>query len=82
MLIEQFVIVFMFFCLIAGLMMYFFSKNKEIKQVHRYKVEVINKSISLHKEQINFRINNLKGYDFLKYNLQESLIPQAEINPI
>jgi len=78
----QFIIVFIIIGFIVGTTRYFFYKNKEIEQAHRFRVELINKTISLQKEQINFRIKSLQGYDFLKYNLNESLILQPEIKPI
>lgn len=75
----QFIILFIIISLIIGIMLYFFNKNKEIERVYLYKIGEINQTISLHKEQINYRIKSLQGYDFLKYNLNESLIPQPKI---
>lgn len=75
----QFIILFIIISLIIGIMLYFFNKNKEIERVYLYKIGEINQTISLHKEQINYRINSLQCYDFLKYNLNESLIPQPKI---
>ncbi len=65
--------------IISGVLLYFYSENKKIKQQHYQDIHVLQQSISIHKTQINFRNKGLEKYRFLKYNLDESLVLQPKI---
>lgn len=57
----------------------FYEKNRLIKINHKMEMVSINEAINLHKTQISLRNNGLNNYDFIKYNLKESLVVQSEI---
>ena len=78
----QFLLFLLFACVLAGIVLYFFKKTQEIKQAHIQKLQTINQSISLQKTQLNFRDKGLLQYNFLKYNLEESLKVQPDIKLI
>lgn len=78
----QFLLIVLFIGVLVGIVLIFFRKNKEIKQKHIQKTHVISQSISLHKTQLKFRDKGLLQYNFLKYNLDESLKVQFEIKLI
>jgi len=59
--------------------LYFHFKNRKIKEAHLNYVNVLIDSISIQKKQIDFRNNSFKKYNFLKFNLEDSLIIQPEI---
>lgn len=67
--------------LICGTLgLYFQYKNKALKQ-HAIAQQVYLMEEALkHKNQIQFREIGLNKYHFLKYNLDEALIIQPEIN--
>ena len=66
--------------IISGLILYFYKKNKKIKQKHFHDIHTLQQTISLHKTQISYREKGLEQYRFLKYNLEESLVMQPKIN--
>lgn len=78
----QFLLFVLFSSLFAGIFLYFFRKNKELELEHTQYIHSINQSILLHKTQLNYRDKGLLQYNFLKYNLNESLKVQPEINLI
>jgi len=78
----QFLLSILFASLLAGILLYFFRKNKELKLEHTQQIYSINQSIILHKTQLIYRNKGLLQYNFLKYNLDESLKVQPNINLI
>ena len=78
----QFLLIILFACVFVGLLLGFFKKNQEIKLSHVQKIQTLNQSILLHKTQLTFRDKGLLQYNFLKYNLDESLIVQPNIKLI
>jgi len=72
-------LIFILVCVICGLILYFYSENKKLKQKHFHDIHALQQSISLHKTQISFREKGLEQYRFLKYNLEESLVLQPKI---
>jgi hypothetical protein len=56
-----------------------YKKNQVVKKKHALKVQTLQKSIKLHKHQIEIRNKNLNKYQFLTYNLDESLRVQTRI---
>ena len=68
-----------FTVVIAGIVLFFYHKNQGIKKVHRQKLQWIHQSISIHENQIKSREEGLTNYNFLKFNLEESLWVQADI---
>jgi hypothetical protein len=60
--------------------LYFQYKNKAIKQNARAQQIYLIEETLKHKNQIKFREAGLNTYHFLKYNLDEALIVQPEIN--
>ena len=75
----QFLFLLVFTVVIAVIILFFYHKNQGIKKVHRQKLQYIHQSISLHKNQIKSREKGLTNYNFLKFNLEESLRVQADI---
>lgn len=57
----------------------FCYKNKAIQKLQISKVGELKGQIELHKQQIYIRNKNLNKYDFLKYNLKDSLYVQNNI---
>ena len=78
----QFLLSILFASLLAGILLYFFRKNKELKLEHTQQIHSINQSIILHKTQLTYRDKGLLQYNFLKYNLDESLKVQPNIKLI
>lgn len=78
----QSLLIFMFSGALAGVLLFFFRRTKGIKQIHNEKLQTINQLIILHKNQLNYREKGLVNYNFLKYNLGESLKVQPEIKLI
>lgn len=66
---------------ISGLMVWFFKERKSIFQSHNQSISALETAISNNRYQINFRNANLQNYDFLKFNLNDALIIQPEIQP-
>jgi len=75
----QFLLIVLFAGILAGIMLFYFKKTREIKQTHIQRIQGIQQSILIHKTQLNFRKKGLLQYNFLKYNLNESLKVQPEI---
>lgn len=67
-------------CLIGAITLWFFKKNKNLKTKHNLEMTVIKDAIIIHNSQMNNRDSGLNLYNFLKYNLDESLKVQSEIN--
>ena len=62
------------------IVLFFFRNNKELKFQHIEEINIIKKSILINKTQIKIRNEGLNSYNFIKYNLKDSLIVQSEIN--
>ncbi|WP_028376487.1 hypothetical protein [Leeuwenhoekiella sp. MAR_2009_132] len=64
---------------LALVLLYFqFSKQKKTA-VYCSKIKLLNARLELNKSQREIRKEGLMNYDFLRYNLKESLILQNEI---
>ncbi|MAP53955.1 hypothetical protein [Altibacter sp.] len=70
----------LFFCTIAGLTLFFFLRNKRLKARHKIRQQQLSEAIGSHKAQIALRENALNTYHFLRYNLDEALVVQPNIN--
>ncbi|MCW8981153.1 MAG: hypothetical protein OQJ83_07180 [Altibacter sp.] len=70
----------LFFCAIAGITLYFVLRNKRLEKSHKIKRQQLSEAIVLHKTQIAIRENALNKYHFLRYNLDEALVVQTNIN--
>lgn len=57
----------------------FLSINRKIESKFVLKIEELQGSIGLHTRQIQHRDEGLDRYNFLKYNLDEALRVQSEI---
>lgn len=65
-------------CVTLGL--YFQYKNRNLKHLAiSQEVYLIEETLK-HRNQIQWRQSNLDKYHFLRYNLDESLVVQSEIN--
>ncbi len=69
-----------FFGGISSIFFIHFKINTTLKENHNIKIKFLKKQIHIHKSQIQKREKGLQNYDFLKYNLKESLLVQPEIN--
>ncbi len=65
----------------SGLMVWFLKERKSISQSHNESISELETAIFHNRYQINFRNANLNNYDFLKFNLNDALIIQPEIQP-
>ncbi len=74
------IIILVFTCFLVMIVLFFTRRNKQLKQLHVQELYLIKKSILINKKQISKRDKGLCGYNFLKFNLSESLIVQSEIN--
>lgn len=74
------IILVLFTCFLAVIFLIFYIKNRDIKQKHLQEISLIRNSVLIHEKQINDRDRGLCSYNFLKYNLDESLKVQPEIN--
>ena len=57
----------------------FWLQNRRYSSLHIQKVASLKYSIKVERVQIEKRQEALKAYNFLKYNLSNSLIPQSEV---
>ncbi len=64
---------------IIGLAVWFFNERKTINFVHNETILALERAMSNSCTQIEFRKNNLNNYDLLRYNLQEALVVQPQI---
>jgi len=78
----QLLLMLIFIGVLTGISYVFSKRRQKIKKKHILNLQAINQSILLHKTQLNYRENGLLQYNFLKYNLDESLKIQPEINLI
>lgn len=58
----------------------FYMKNRDLKYKHLQEINLISNAVLIHEKQIKNRDRGLCNYDFLKYNLNESLKVQPDIN--
>lgn len=66
--------------LTIGLWVLFSIRNSHIRRSHKGRIKNMKLALDLHKRQIGLRNENLSRYDFLKYNLAEVMVPQADLN--
>ena len=76
---PQIVVILLFLSMLFGLVIRFRLKEKQLEQQHLEHILVLENAISLNKGQMRTRNKGLGCYDFLKYNLDESLVVQPEI---
>ena len=76
----QFFISILFISINIVLILYFFRKKKVLEKSHHQQILKFQQQLFLQKAQLNFRKNGLQKYNFMKYNLNESLLVQSEIN--
>lgn len=65
----------------SGLMVWFLKERKLISENHHQNISALETAISNNLYQIKYRNANLQNYDFLKFNLNDALIIQPEIQP-
>jgi len=75
----QFFIFILFISINIVLLLCFFRNKKILEKNHHQQIIKLQQQISLQKTQINYRTKGLQEYNFLKYNLNESLQVQPEI---
>lgn len=75
----QIAIVFILLLSFIGLAIWFFNAKNTNGRLHQQNISILESAIFSHRNQINFRNSNLNRYDFLKYNLDEALAVQPEI---
>lgn len=75
----QFFIFILFISINVALTLCFFRRKKILEKKHYQQMLQFKQQISLQKTQLNFREKGLQKYNFLKYNLNESLAVQPEI---
>ncbi len=63
----------------GGLVYWFLNKKRIMDLLHSENISVLERAMTLHRSQIDFRKYNLNNYDFLKYNLQDTLVVQPKI---
>ncbi len=64
---------------VTGLILWFFKTKKTMYRIHNQNILDLESNISKNRFQINFRNDSLNKYDFLKFNLNEALVVQFEI---
>jgi len=64
---------------LIGLVVWFFNVNNSMGRLHKQNISILESAIYNNRNQINFRNSKLNRYDFLKYNLDEALVVQQEI---
>lgn len=64
---------------LIGLVVWFFNVNNSMGRLHKQNISILESAIYNNRNQINFRNSKLNRYDFLKYNLDEALAVQPEI---
>lgn len=65
---------------VIGLVVWFFNVNNSMGLLHKQNISVLETAIYNNRNQMKFRNSNLNRYDFLKYDLDESLLVQYEIH--
>ena len=75
--IKLFIRFLVFILLLIG--MFFNRRLKAQKKNHSLQVNQLQYCINIHKSQVTFRDKKLNKYDFLRYNLSESLVMQEEM---
>jgi len=73
----QFILLFTVLC---GLFFIFRVKTKKLEQKHQKRISILQKIIFLNQGQIQLRQNSLRQYDFQKFNLDDVLMVQYEID--
>ena len=65
--------------LLIGCFIWFQKKKGKLNVEHTDRISLIKKAIEINFNQMQIRKESLNKYDFLTYNLSESLIVQNEI---
>lgn len=73
----QFILLFTVLC---GLFLIFRAKAKKLEQKHQKRISILRNIIFLNQGQIQLRQNSLGRYDFQKFNLDDVLMVQCEID--
>lgn len=76
----EYVVVFLYGVLILLISIFFYRKNRSIRELHHKRNFELIEAIYTHRSQIGKRQHGLDGYDFQQYNLRKSLIVQEEIS--
>ncbi|MCG2418515.1 hypothetical protein K8089_05725 [Aequorivita sp. F47161] len=66
--------------IVIGLVVWFYNAKRAMGQVHNQNVAMLESAIYNNCKQLKFRTLQLNRYDFLKYNLDEALVVQSDIN--
>ncbi|PVW17119.1 hypothetical protein DDV96_00950 [Marixanthomonas spongiae] len=74
------VLIVAFLLLLVGMLLLFCFRNRTSQKLQALKVNRIKKQIAIHQKQIKVRNSYLNTYDFLEYNLNDSLFTQKNIN--
>lgn len=77
---QTIIIVLLIICL-CGISCFFFIDKMKQKKIHKMKIAALSQEFTIHSDQIRFRRKNLDCYNFLKFNLNDALIIQPEIQP-
>jgi hypothetical protein len=65
--------------LVSGLIIWFLNEKRIMSLVHTENISVLESAISKNLGQIDYRKHTINKYDLLRYNLQDALISQPEI---
>lgn len=68
-----------YLCLLIGILFFHYRIINALKANHIQKKNSIKDQVNYQKTQIQIRKKGLCNYDFLKYNLRESLLVQSDI---
>lgn len=75
----QIILLIVFAILSSGIMIWYYKTKNALAAQHFSKTSNLKSAIATHQKQIACRNSNLNNYDFLKYNLNEALVIQADI---
>ncbi|MCW5520016.1 hypothetical protein J1N09_09215 [Aureitalea sp. L0-47] len=74
------IIVCVFICIVAAVLLLHYRNVRRITTEHNNEMTYMNNEYEKNRSQMVKRESGLNGYDFLKYNLQQSLIVQPGIS--
>lgn len=75
----QIILLIVFVILSSGLMFWYYKTKNALVAQHFSKTSNLKTAIAIHQKQIAYRTSSLNKYDFVKYNLNEALVIQADI---
>ncbi len=75
----QLIFTMVLFFSILGMLLWAYFENRKLSNNHRENVNSLEKAIAINYGQIDFRKLQLDNYQFMKYNLRESLVVQPKI---